>query len=98
MNLARVCLMRRGNLLLYSNGITIWNRKHQVIDNGSGILGHISSSRGSVLLPFENKDSIFYLFTTDYQGNSNGLRYSKILNLGNDSLILFQKIIYCIAV
>ncbi len=81
----------QGNLLLYSDGVTVWNKNHQVIGNGTGILGHQSSSRGSVLLPFENKDSVFYLFTTDYQGNSNGLRYSKIINLGNDSFHITSK-------
>lgn len=81
----------QGNLLLYSDGVSVWNKNHRVIGNGTGLLGHQSSSRGSVLLPFENKDSIFYLFTTDYQGNSNGLRYSKILNLGNDSFYIVSK-------
>lgn len=81
----------QGKLLLYTDGVTVWNKKHQIIGNGTSLLGHESSSSGSVLLPFKNKDSIFYLFTTDYQGNSNGLRYSKILNLGNDSFNIISK-------
>lgn len=80
-----------GNLLLYSDGITVWNKNHKIIGNGSGLLGHQSSSQGSVLLPFENRDSVFYLFTTDYQGNSNGLRYSKIIYFGNDSFQIVSK-------
>lgn len=27
-----------GNLLFYNNGINIWNRQHQIMDNGSGFL------------------------------------------------------------
>ncbi|TXI67741.1 MAG: hypothetical protein E6Q46_02540 [Flavobacterium sp.] len=29
-----------GNLLFYTNGITVWNRNHQIMPNGTGLMGH----------------------------------------------------------
>jgi len=70
-----------GALLCYSNGETVWNRNHQVMQNGSGLLGHLSSTQSSLLVPKPGSQRYFYLFTTDafYQSNlQNGFRYSVI--------------------
>ena len=63
-----------GKLLLYSDGITVWNGNHKVIKNGTGLNGHSSSSQGSVFVKHPLLDSIVYLFTTDAQGGSNGFQ------------------------
>ncbi len=68
-----------GNLLFYTNGITVWNKNHQVMHNGDSIKGHLSATQGALIVPQPNNDSIFYLFTTPYAYDlSNGLRYSVI--------------------
>lgn len=67
-----------GNLLLYSNGISIWNSKHNVIINGTGLNGNNSSSQGVLFVKHPALDSIVYLFTTDAQGGSKGLQVSII--------------------
>src|SRR5687767_11305243 len=36
-----------GNLLFYSQGTTVWNRLHQVMANGAGLLGHPSATQSS---------------------------------------------------
>src|ERR1043165_2978678 len=36
-----------GHLLFYTNGITIWNRYHQVMPHGTGIMGGTSSVQSS---------------------------------------------------
>ena len=41
-----------GNLLFYSNGMTIWNRNHQVMQNGSGMYGHSSSAQSGIVVPY----------------------------------------------
>lgn len=28
-----------GNLLFYTNGVSVWNSQHQLMDNGSGLFG-----------------------------------------------------------
>ena len=38
-----------GSLLFYSNGMTIWNKNHTVMQNGNGLLGNYSSTQSSTL-------------------------------------------------
>ncbi len=72
-----------GSLLFYSNGATVWDRNHQVMPNGSGLLGNPSSTQSSIIVPSPAlPDREFYLFTTssgwDGGNPSDGLRYHKI--------------------
>ncbi len=72
----------QGNILFYSNGVTIFNRNHQVMVNGDMLAGNNSSVQGSIIVPVPGNDSIFYIFTTDAIENNyvNGYRYS-IINI-----------------
>lgn len=67
-----------GNLLFYTNGVRIWNKNHQIMDNGTGLNGHISSTQSSLIVPWPGNDSLFYIFTTDAVGQFNGLQYSLV--------------------
>lgn len=67
-----------GNLLLYTNGITVWNREHKVMPNGNGLMGGKSSTQSALILPKPGSQTIYYIFTTDIQAQSNGLRYSVV--------------------
>lgn len=40
-----------GKLLFYTDGSNIWNAKHQVMPNGSGLLGNFSSSQSAIIIP-----------------------------------------------
>jgi gliding motility-associated-like protein len=68
----------RGQLLFYSDGITVWNRQHQVMPNGTGLLGHPSSTQSGVIVPKIGDTTRYYLFTVDALGGANGLRYSVV--------------------
>lgn len=73
-----------GNLLFYTNGITIWDRTHQVMLNGSGLLGRMTSTQCGIA-PQPGNDSLVYVFTTSNLLYT-GVRYS-IVNLnGNGGL------------
>lgn len=67
-----------GNLLFYSDGTTVWNKNHQIMLNGTGLKGHISSSHSALIVPLPNSSNIYYIFTVDQYGDPNGFRYSKI--------------------
>lgn len=54
-----------GNLLFYTNGVTIYNKTHQVMQNGNDLLGHPSSTQSSLIVPYPNNDSLFYVITCD---------------------------------
>ncbi|MDR2137957.1 MAG: hypothetical protein LBP50_00130, partial [Tannerella sp.] len=66
-----------GNLLFYSDGMTVWNRNHQVMTNGSGLTGHNSSAQSGIVIPYPGQ-SRKYIAVTTGQNSSNNLSYSVI--------------------
>ena len=69
-----------GNLLFYSNGVKVWNRNHQVMPNGAGIMGDVSSSQAALIIPIPNTNR-YYLFTVGGMEKGTGdLRYH-IINM-----------------
>lgn len=69
-----------GNLLFYSDGVRAFNRLGMVMPNGSGLLGHPSSTQSCLATPYPGHPNWYCLFTNDaFENNSaNGLRYSII--------------------
>jgi hypothetical protein len=77
-----------GDLLFYTNGETIWNRNHEVMQNGEDIGGNFSSTQAALIVPKPGSANIFYVFTTDavqfYQGGGNGGGFNyTVVNMNN---------------
>lgn len=71
-----------GDLMFYTDGITIYNKNHQVMLNGTGLKGHASSTQSVTIVQKPGSSNLFYVFTTDAAAKANGLMYSEIdLNL-----------------
>ena len=66
----------KGNLLLYTDGINVWNKNHSIMPNGYGLNGHLSSSQSSMVVKKPNSDSLYYIFTTDAIAGIEGFCYS----------------------
>ncbi|RYD76942.1 MAG: hypothetical protein EOP53_13810, partial [Sphingobacteriales bacterium] len=57
-----------GNLLFYTNGDTIWNRKHDVIGANSGRMRvHSSCWAGSIILKQPGNNNLYYVFQAPSQ-------------------------------
>jgi hypothetical protein len=69
-----------GNLLFYTDGITIWNKNHQIMANGTGLMGHPSAAQSGLVLKQPGNPNLYYVFTVDVAGGINGLRYT-IVNM-----------------
>lgn len=69
-----------GNLLFYTDGENVFNRNHQIMANGNGLLGNPSSSQSAIIVPKPNDINIYYIFTVDdvTSGSSRGLHYSEV--------------------
>ncbi len=68
-----------GSLLFYTDGITVWNKQHQVINNGTGLAGGTgSSTQAALIIPVGTEERWYYIFTTDEQGRPKGLNYSVV--------------------
>lgn len=71
-----------GQLLFYTDGITVWNRNHVAMVNGTGLLGNSSSTQSAMIVPSPAMNGQYYLFTINV---GTGLRYSIVdmtLNAG----------------
>lgn len=53
-----------GQLLFYTNGISVQNRKHEIMVNGNGLMGDLSSTNNVVIVPKPGADSMYYIFAT----------------------------------
>lgn len=69
-----------GNLLFYTDGVTVWNKNHTQMLNGFGLHGDSSSTQSAIIVPKPQYDTIFYVFTVDnnIDGFNYGFNYSEI--------------------
>ncbi|MFC2118410.1 gliding motility-associated C-terminal domain-containing protein [Bacteroidota bacterium] len=67
-----------GGLLFYTDGDSVWNRKHETLPNGTGLAGGESASQSSIFVPHPENENLYYLFTVDDVDGLNGFRYSVI--------------------
>ena len=67
-----------GNLLFYTDGITVWNRNHLEMPNGNGLKGDPSSTQSAIIVPKPGSTTLYYVFTVDELGKPNGMNYSII--------------------
>ncbi|MDO1447230.1 gliding motility-associated C-terminal domain-containing protein [Rhodocytophaga aerolata] len=67
---------KNGQLAFYTDGITIWNRNHKVMTNGTGLMGDPSSTQSGIIVPTPGSRSQYYVFTVDNVAQPNGFRYS----------------------
>lgn len=89
---------KNGNLLFYTDGSVVYDKTHNVMPNGFGLMGHRSSTQSAIIVPKPNNPNIYYIFTVDQplQVNAddnplndddppnNGLNYSQVdLRLNN---------------
>ena len=84
-----------GALLFYSDGITVFDRNHTVMNYtddtpANNLLGNPSATQSGMIIPKPLSASIYYLFTVTDNQSSNGFNVYTIdmsLNGGNGQLI-----------
>lgn len=69
-----------GNLLLYTDGQTIWDRNHNIMPNGdyfagTGLFGDPSSTQSGLIVPHPTLPTIFYVFTVDEPHHDNAFAF-----------------------
>ncbi len=82
-----------GELILSTDGNTVWDREGHIMPNGNGIGGYCkdfggspSSSQSALIVPHPGDANLYYIFTTDCDEDefADGLRYSVVnLSLNN---------------
>ena len=71
-----------GNLLFYTDGVTVWNKNHVRMPNGFGLMGDFSATQSTVIVSHPSNENIYYIFTVDSEEKFfalvNGHRYSVV--------------------
>jgi len=79
----------QGNLLLYTDGDTIWNKDHQVIT--TGLAGGCSSTQQAALIvPYPGTNHQYFVFSNDCRENyhRSGLNYTIVdVSINNGTVI-----------
>ncbi|GAA4281352.1 T9SS type B sorting domain-containing protein [Gaetbulibacter aestuarii] len=73
----------QGNLLFYTNGQTVWNKNHEIMDKGDNLAADINNSQTSIIIPKPNDPNTYYIFLTRENSATNplvtsGLFYSEV--------------------
>ncbi|WP_275314799.1 T9SS type B sorting domain-containing protein [Tenacibaculum bernardetii] len=69
---------KNGNLVLYTNGQTVWNKNHQIMINGENLIGEPENAQPAIIVPKPNSDTTFYIFTTRTTELNSPLQYPGI--------------------
>ena len=68
-----------GNLLIYTDGVNVWDRNHTIMPNGTNLNGHPSSTHSALIVPKPNSSSIYFIFTVDIISfTTHGLQYTEV--------------------
>jgi hypothetical protein len=73
-----------GDLLFSSDGVTVWDRTHAIMPNGTGLNSSGTCTQAALFVPYPGQDSLYFLFTPPDQYTATSLCYSLVdLTLNN---------------
>ncbi len=75
-----------GQLLFYSDGITVINKNHAVMTNGSGLFAHLSGSQCVQVCRVPNQCSQYYVISNSSWDNTPGSFYYSIVDFTSNLL------------
>ncbi len=89
----------QGNLLFYTDGVTVWDKNHNIMPNGTGLRGNASSTQSAIIVPKPNNLNQYYIFTVDERNSfsalsTDGIRYTTVdlsLNGGTGDVVASEK-------
>ncbi|MEO8086832.1 MAG: hypothetical protein ABI763_08440, partial [Bacteroidota bacterium] len=83
-----------GNLLFYTDGVSVWNRNHIQMPNGFGLLGGFSSSQSAMIVLLPGSTNQYYIFTVGQTfGDFNFSIVDMTLQAGNGDVTVKNSLI-----
>jgi hypothetical protein len=61
-----------GEILFYTDGVTVYNKTHNIMLNGAGLLGDVSATQSAIICPYPENPNLYYIFTVTDLASSNG--------------------------
>ncbi len=65
-----------GNLLFYTDGVTVWDNIDTIMKHGTGLHGDVSTTQSAIIIPNPGNANLYYIFTIDDEGGN--LEYSVV--------------------
>ena len=70
-----------GNLLMFTNGVQLWNGNYNLLEYGSGLKGNKFATQSSLIVPDPGNQYQYYIFTVDLYVEpvfTNGINYTLV--------------------
>ncbi len=83
-----------GNLLFYTDGMSVWNKNHIVMPNGFGLIGNTTAGQCCLIVPIPCSNKKYVIFHNTHYSNPGNLSYSVVdmnLNGGLGDVVVGQK-------
>lgn len=83
-----------GNLLFYTNGVSVWNKNHIIMPNGNGLIGSYTGGQCALIIPIPCSPNRYVIFHTTLFSNPGYLSYTVVdmsLNAGLGDVVTTQK-------
>ena len=83
-----------GNLMMYSDGMTIWDKSQDIMPNGSGLYGGSSSTQSGIIVPYPGDPNKYYAISVAEIRGNRGITYSVVdmtLNNNKGDVVSTQK-------
>jgi hypothetical protein len=80
-----------GNLLFYTDGMTVWDKYHNQMPNGDSLDGGYSTAQSALIVPMPGSSLMYYIFTVEESGTPGNFSFSIVdmsLNGGNGDVTL----------
>jgi gliding motility-associated-like protein len=62
-----------GLLMFYADGGSIWNRNHEIMENGEGLAGDQNNFQSTIIIPKPGNENVYYLFYSRLKPSANPL-------------------------
>lgn len=85
-----------GAILFYTDGVTVYNKQHQVMLNGTSLKGGQSSTQSALIVPKPDDKNSYYIFTISARTGTDGLTYSEVdmrLDGGNGAVTSVKNVL-----
>lgn len=86
-----------GAILFYTDGVSVWNKNHVPMANGTGLGGGSSSTQSACIVKQPGVNTNYYIFTSGEFNSTAGFQYNIVdisTNGGLGSVILKNQILY----
>jgi hypothetical protein len=85
---------KNGNLLFYTDGMSVWNKNHQVMPNGNGLIGNTTAGQCGLIIPIPCNPVKYVIFHLTDFANPGYLNYTVVdmsLSGGLGDVVTTQK-------